>query len=295
MDIAEIKNEIREFLITKLTPYQVFGSYETPLSNGVNNYKLAQSFKPFSTCFRPRKGATTNIPVTLSLIKYGTPDSGVKVSLQAETNGWPSGIDIASFRISPDEVYGSATIITKNLVLTDYLTSKLTYYILIEPEFSISSANYISVNRDNQDINYRFGTCIKAEITTTSWVSESYDIYFKVTTPGWIYTDYPRADLHLKSYPRLVVDITSRRVETPWISEKLARYLMTLQLTMYSEYLDELDKVLSVADQVLFENRLKFNTFNEYTPGNLTKPGVARQNLISRALISTIKKVQGRS
>jgi len=295
MDISEIKNEIREFLISKLTPQAVVASYETPLSDGVNNFNLAQSFKPFSTCFRPRKGVTsTNIPVSLSLVKYGTPDSGVKVSLQASNaSALPSGIDIASFKISPGEVYGSATIVTKNLALTEYLTSKQEYNILITPEFSISSASYISVNRNNVDDKYAFGTVVKAIAGTTSWVAQSWDIYFKFIPSNWVYTDYPRADLSIKSYPRLVVDITSRRTEARWISHEVAQYIMTFQLTMYSEYLDELDLVLSKADQALFESRIKWDTFDEYFPGNMTRPSVARQNLISRALVSTIKKKQG--
>jgi len=288
MDIYEIKKEIREFLIEKLTPNQTNYSYETPLSDGIKNYKLKQTFIPFSTCYRPsRDEAGTKIPVQLRLIKHGTPDSGVLVTLERGVTS------ITSFRISQDEIYGSSTLITKNFLITDYLTSKAEYKLVVSPEFSVSSINYISVNRIDKDTNYVLGTCYKAETGTSSWIPQSYDIYFKITTPGWIYTDYPRADLNIKSYPRLVVDITSRRTLEKWISSEYVEYEMTLQLTGYSEYLDELDEFLSKADQALYEFRTKFNTFNLYTPGSLTRPGIARQSLISRALISTIRKKQG--
>ena len=86
MNIEDIKREVRAFLVTKLSPIQLTGSTSIPMSDGIINYEIAQSFKPFSTCHRPTAtNNTTAIPVTLKLFKTGTPDSGIKVGLRANT------------------------------------------------------------------------------------------------------------------------------------------------------------------------------------------------------------------
>lgn len=87
---------------------------------------------------------------------------------------------------------------------------------------------------------------------------------------GWIFPDYPRKDLTLSSYPRVGIDIISKRTEPLGIGGTaiLSDYLMSM--VAYADKASVVDSILAEAGSVLFLNMKNFQNFKFIYPVSLT-------------------------
>jgi hypothetical protein len=282
LDFRDLKMTITNTLRARLYPECLKGDIETTLSTTINT-SVAQSFIPFSKCYSKRSPYSYTIPVAIKLKKYGTPDDGVKVSLQSSSDGLPSGIELGSATIPASSVSTSLSTVSTNIAISDILGSKTEYWLVVDPLNTPSTINYYSLARNSVDTDYWMGTAYSKENGGT-WSALNMDIYFDIGVKNWIYPSYPREDLSLANYPRIAVDIIGKpRVVQKWIDRKLAEYYLTLAITAYSQYPDELDDIISYVERTLWSSRVSIDNVKRLDPADITPTIVVTERLYSKA------------
>jgi len=266
-DLVTLKQSIRDTLRTYCYPQCLEGTIETALSAMVGgntiNYDIAQSFIPYNQCFTRQEPYNYDLPITLKLKKYGTPDGDIEVAIVTDANGYPSEKSTISLNTIPASfITTEFSEVTQELNLTSLLGSHTKYWIKIIPKNTPSTINYYALARNDVDTVYLKGTSVRKQQDTASWSTLSCDIYFKVKTKNWIYEHYPHERLSIHNYPRVAIDFVGRpRVIQRYIDHKVAEYHLTLLCTIYSRYPDELDDLISFIDQILFNKRIEISDF----------------------------------
>jgi len=289
-DIEEVKTEIRDTIRDNIMPKNTFALEEFDLSDGTDNYEVAQSFIPYSSVL----GTHNSYSETISLVlkKYGSPTEGLSVYLESSSDDLPSGTSIAVGSIAPDDVSTVSTTVGVTMSIKETLGTKTEYWIRVVPNESASTVNYYSILRDTVDINYLRGSGYSRTVSGT-WSTFSKDIYFEFITPNWIFGNYPHQQLSLWSYPRVAVDVISRpRVIQRYINHKISEYRITSAITVYSRYPDETNKIISDIDKKLFRERINISGIQILNPGDITPIAPYRNKLFVRALrFELVKRV----
>ena len=279
-----IRNELRDHLYSRC----LYGTVETAMSTisagSTINVSYAESITPYSKCYSKTSPYSYTIPVTFKARKYGSPDAGIVVSLQTDSSGQPSGSTLASSSIPAASIPTSLSTVSTSLKISSMLGSKTPYWLVFEPKNTASTIDYFSIGRDSVDTHYLVGTaCSKEEGST--WSPLNSDLYFNFGVKGWIYSEYPREDLSLHSYPRVAVDIVDRpRVDSRWIDRSYSEYILQGAIVVYSLYQDELDDLISLCDRVLFSSRTNLSNIRILDPGRFTPITVVDENKLSRAI-----------
>ena len=277
-DVNTIKENIRDTLRTYLYPQNLEGTVEVKLSDTIN-YEVAQSFKTYSKCYSKVSPYRYTLNVYLQASKTGTPSGGLQVSLTNDSNDIPSSTLYTSTIPAASIGTSASTVLTK-YTLSTYLGSNTKYWLKVTPLNTVSTLNYFSVYRTSTD-EYLPGSL---KIYSSSWDTTDGDLYFKADIPNFLYTDYPRSDISMFSFPRMAVDVIGRRVNQKWISKELSEYYLDLTIVAYSRFPEELDDLLSFTDRALFRNRTNVGSIKRIDPAAMTPVSVIREDLLSRGI-----------
>jgi len=251
MDIFGIKKDIVDILRDYLYPRS------TIASNWYNNSvdtKYAQSFIPFTK-------SINSISVYCNTI--GAPND-MTVSIYDDSNGSPgSEITAVTFSASDitDDVWDA-----KACSYSD-LTSKNKYWLVFRCTGQ-STINYYKIGADSVKVNYQIGE--PKSQTNSTWDSDSLDIAFKIDIDDWIYPTYPSDTITNKELPRIGIDLISRRVDDRYCSDSLALGYLEGIMLVYSQYPDELDKIISYGERGLFGKRTEITNIDLLVPTGLT-------------------------
>jgi len=287
-NLNSLKNIIRDELRDHLYSRCLYGTVEAGMSTisagSTINVSFAESITPYSKCYSKASPYSYTIPVTFKARKYGSPDTGIVVSLQTDSNGQPSGSTLASSSIPAASIPTSLSTVSTSLKISSMLGSKTSYWLVFEPKNTASTVDYFSIGRDSVDTHYLVGTAYNKEEGGT-WSPLNVDLYFNFAVRGWIYSEYPRMDLSLHNYPRIAVDIVDRpRVDSRWIDRSYSEYILQGAIVVYSLYQDELDDLISLCDRVLFSSRTSLSNIRILDPGRFTPIAVIDENKLSRAI-----------
>jgi len=277
-----LKSAIQDTLRLRLYPECLSGDTEHTLS-ATSTIDIAQSFIPYSKFYRKTDPYSGTVPITLKLRRYGSPDQGIVVSLQSSSDDQPSGSTLGSHSISVGSVPTILSPYTVNVPISSMLGSNKTYWIVVEPKSSVSATDYYTIGKNTVDSDYWMGTALYRD-SGGPWGSLDVDLYFDVSTPGWIYVDYPRDDLSLHSFPRLAIDILGRGFNQRWIDKRIGEYYLDLTIVCFSRFPDELDDILSYVDRALFNKRTSISGVKRIDPGRMTPVSVIRERLFSRGM-----------
>ena len=284
--LNELKDSIRDTLRVYLYPNNTVSDTDLTLSDSLNVYKVSQSFKPYSKCYNTVTPYRYTVPVDVKLKKLCTPDGDLVVSLQSSnTNNQPSGTTVSSFTIAVGSTSTTFDVHNGNMVLTNMLGSATNYHLVLEPKCSASTVNCYITQMSTVN-KYIIGSM--DIYNGSSWSSTIGDLYFDFDVPNFIYTDYPRSELSKWSFPRIAIDMISRRVDQRWINTEFADYIIDFTVVAYSAYPNELDDLLSYSDRAIFKERTAFTNMRRIDTGELTPVVVLRDNLFSRAIRYTI-------
>jgi len=216
--------------------------------------------------------------------KYGTPDSGLSVYLQSDSNTLPAST-LSSATIPPASINATATTVNFDLILTNpRLISKNRYWITVVPNNTASTINYYSIYSVVTGNNYLPGSYFKRESGGT-FTDELSDLYFQVGTPHWIYKEYPANTLDIMDFPRIVVDMIDRPVvDEKYIDHRLYKQKVNIGVSVYSRYPDELDKLCSYVDKIIMRYRDSFSTADIVSPSRISSTSLVREDIFVRTL-----------
>jgi len=268
-DIETAKEEIVTVLRNNLYPRCTDKGDTIPLSDASSNYSIAQSFKPYSTLYGSGRVST----ISVCLIKEGTPTEGLNLYVTSSSNSLPSGT-LATATISPTSVGTVDTTVSVAVTFSTILGSYTEYFIKLVPNNSISATDRYKVVASSVDVYYLDGSAYKY---TSSWSALSKDIYFTFSTPNWIYKDFPRFDLSKYSYPRIAVSVTRRDARQRFIDRRIIDLYYRVDVGIFSRYVDEIERITSLVDNYLFENRTSVSSFRRLDPGRMSPLVVARR------------------
>jgi len=281
--LNDIKEEIRDTLRAYLYPSCEYGSVEHTLSTASNVIEVAQSFKPYSQIYRNVSPYKATVPVTIKAKKIGSPDGGLKVSIESSSNNMPSGTSIGATTIPASSISSELGAITANIPISSMLGSNKKYWLVITPLCSASTASCYAVAKDSVDTHYLIGTAYERE-GSSNWTSLGVDLYFNASIPNWIYTSYPREDLSIHSFPRIAIDIIGRDVNQRWIDHRLSEYALDISIVVYSRFPDELDEIVSYVDRALFKERVNFTNLTRVDPAIVSPVASLRDVLFTRGI-----------
>jgi hypothetical protein len=255
------------------------GEEETVSLDGTVS-KLSQTFIPYSTVYREDsktmevsfKGKRFGSPGDLKLELY----EGSKKLVEKTLPSSSIGTDFAWIPFALD----------LSLIPDKYLSSNSEHSLILSST-GLSSTNYYVFKRDSVDTNYLRGT---GKYFDTEWRSLGADLTFKVQIPQWIFPAYPRVDLERHLYPRVAVDIVGKpRISERWITDKAMEEFYSIGITVYSRFPDELDKIVSDVNHVLFVNRTKIPQIQLISPQSLSQVTVPLPGLFSRTALYRAK------
>lgn len=288
--MSNLKVILRNTLRTYLYPQCLIG--ETDL-NIPPNYKAAESFIPLSHFYQKAVPYRFTITTYLKAKRIGTIDAGLGVNIRTDNNDIPStsalsgvrGNTIPASSIATSYSTIQTTLLLKPNIRNDLpLGSKTTYWLELTP---LNSTGTITMAKTTED-KYLSGE-LKV-YNGNSWSSSTGDLFYKLSIKNWIWEDYPREDLSIYNYPRIAVDIVGKpRIIQKWISWELAEYYLTLAVTIYSRYPDEIETISSLIERALFKERTKINTINLLIPGNETSITPIREKLFSKTKFFTLR------
>lgn len=280
VDLWSLKMEIVNLLRRSLTPNNESGDLEIPLDP--SNPSIAQSFIPYSTCYR----AGSPLKVEVLLRKEGTPGD---ITLRLYTGEEEPETPISGSEVSIPESQIRTMFVNEvfnvplERTVNRYLESIGTYWLVLSG--AVFSDDYYVLKRSSGDNAYRRGTAMAWDGST--WQPLNSDIVFRVETPTWIYPEYPRVELEKFYFPRAAVDIVSRRVSYPWISCRVAKADVNVAITVYSRYPKELDYIMSDIDQCIMENRTQIPSIVEMRLSTFSQTTVPLKDYFARTLFYT--------
>jgi len=199
------------------------------------------------------------------------------ISLVNDFNNTPEGSTIAYSTIPNEAITTSYAEVTEKIRITKLLGSRTKYWVKLHPLNTPSTIDYYNVTRHTVDNQYMFGSAYE-RLSGKTWSPYNTDLYFKIKTPNWIYEDYPREDLSVFSFPRCAVDFIGRpRIDERYIDISTCYYYLTLMVTVYSRYPDELDDIISKVDRVLFIERGNIPNVEIINPAAMTPVTTTRE------------------
>jgi len=280
--VEDIKSELADLLRDNLYPEQTIGTSEVTLSTTIN-YEVAQCFIPYSTCYEGRDKKHT-LTTYLKFKKYDTPDDGITIYLQDDSNSSPNNT-LASYSIPVGSIDTIATTVSFDLILDNkYFISKSKYWLTIVPNNTPSTVNYFSIYSRTIDTDYLLGSYYKRESGGT-WSAQSLDLFFQIEVPNWIYKIYPANTLDIMDFPRISIDIVDRPVvDERYIDHRIYKQRVSVATLIYSRYPDELDSLTSYVDKIIRRHRINFSTADIVIPSRITPPSVIRDNIFVRSL-----------
>jgi len=273
MDAFGIKKDIVDVLRDYLYPRCTVGnSFYTGMTV---NTKYAQSFIPFSTSMNS---------ISIYCNTVGTGLSALTVSVQKDVSGSPSGTMEASVTFAQTDITDDSWDV-KALSYTKFI-SRNKYWLVLESSGQSVSA-YYKIGRDTLRTNYQVG--IPKESTAT-WATTNFDVMFEVDVDDWIYPTYPSDTITNEELPRVAVDIMGRRVEERYCADELALANITGLVLVYSQYPDELDKILSYGERGLFIERANITNIDLLTPTAITPIERLREKMYVRGWNFNLRK-----
>jgi len=282
LDLNVLKTNIRDELRDRIMPKNTYALEEFDLSDGVDNFEIAQSFIPYSSILGTLHSYSGSISLVLK--KYASPVNGLSVYLESSSNDLPSGTSLCVGTIPPASIGTSATTYDVGITLKETLGTRTEYWIRVVPDCTVSATNYYSIYRDTVDTNYWRGSSSTRDVGGT-WGATTKDMYFDFKTPNWIWGNYPHERLSLWSYPRIAVDFIGRPIaEQKYLDHRLSRYHLTSAITVYSRYPDEVDDIISDVDRALFRSRISLSSFEILNPGNFTPITPYRTKLFVKSI-----------
>lgn len=274
MNVYGIKKDVVDVLRDYLYPRQTIG---TTFYTGMSiNTEYAQSFIPFST-------SMNSVSIYCNTVGTGLDD--LTISVQTDTDNSPSGTKVKTITFSQSEITNDDWD-TKECSYSN-LISKNKYWLVFECS-NQDSSNYYKIGRDAVMVNYQIG--IPKSSTNSTWDSEDYDIMFNINIPQWIYTHYPSDTVQVNDLPRIAVDIVDRRVEERYCAHGLALANITGLVVIYSQYPDELDKILSYGERGQFIERGDLDNINLLTPGAISPIDRIRERMYIRSYNFNLRK-----
>jgi len=254
IDFWGIKKDITDVLRDYLYPRNTVGNtFYTGMSIDT---KYAQSFYPFTT-------RMNSISVYCNTV--GSTLDDLTVSVQTDTNDAPSGTKVKSVTFSPSDITNDTW--DSKSCLYSKLISKNKYWLVFESS-NQDSTNYYKIGRDTVMTNYQMG--IPKESTNSTWTTVSFDLMFNIDINDWIYPTYPDDTITLDKLPRIAVDIVDRRTEERYCHDSLALGNIVGMILVYSQYPDEVDKILSYGERGLFLKRTQLPNVTLFTPLGLS-------------------------
>jgi hypothetical protein len=277
-DLNYLKEIVRDTLRVYLYPNNMKSDTALDLTN---IDKVSQSFIPYSKCYTTLTPYKYNLPIDVRLKKTGNPDDNIIISMESNLNDEPSGTTVGSYTLRASDISNTFDVYSGTIKLTSMIGSNTKYWLSIDPLNSRSTIDFYSIEKSNSD-TYLIGTLKTYD--GTIWTGIEGDMNFNIEIPNWIFNDYPRTDISKWSFPRIAIDMISRKVEQRWIRAEIADYYIDFNVIAYSNYADELDDILSFVDRTIFKERTKFSGVQRIDTGDLTPVEVLRDNLFSRAI-----------
>ena len=146
-----------------------------PLGNSTGTLRLAQSFLVQDSLKFNR--------ISIRLRKVGEPEDKLRLSLQADSAGKPSGISLASALISPEQLqsdnYSWQNI---NLPLVPELIAGRRYWLVLERSAALNAAHFYQIAVD-ENLNFAEGSLRLFDQSSASWKSRApdADLLFKLS------------------------------------------------------------------------------------------------------------------
>ncbi|MBP7213655.1 MAG: hypothetical protein KBA03_05425, partial [Anaerolineaceae bacterium] len=132
-----------------------------PLGNTGNNLRLAQSFLVRDSLKFNR--------IAVRLRKVGEPGDKLRLSLQADSAGKPSGLALTSVLISPEELQSeSYSWQSLNFTPPVELTEGMRYWLAAERSGALNAENYYQLAVD-ENLNFKEGNLLLFNQSTASW------------------------------------------------------------------------------------------------------------------------------
>lgn len=145
-----------------------------PLGNTGNNLRLAQSFLLRDSLKFNR--------ISVRLRKAGEPADKLRLSIQADSAGKPSGLALTSVLVNPEELLSeSYSWQSLNFTLPVELIEGKPYWLAAERSGALNAANYYQLAVD-ENLNFKEGNLLLFDQTTASWKARlpEADLLFKL-------------------------------------------------------------------------------------------------------------------
>ena len=113
------------------------------------------------------------------------------------------------------------------------------------------------------------------------------DVQYDYGTSDKIYTDFPRADLQLKSYPRISVGMITSESSERGLNADIILTNLTVEIKAFGKGINEVDGLLKTIRDAIIDNKKKFNYFKFISPigmGPLNPEAGRAQEVVSRNL-----------
>jgi hypothetical protein len=85
----------------------------------------------------------------------------------------------------------------------------------------------------------------------------------------WIYPDWPRTDLGLSTYPRVSMDLTSKRTEPFGIGGEAVKSDILFSITAFADKSSTIDSILSETGSAIIHNIKNFHYFQGIFPSSM--------------------------
>ena len=145
-----------------------------PLGNTGNNLRLAQSFLVRDSLKFNR--------ISVRLRKAGEPADKLRLSIQADSAGKPSGLALTSVLINPEDLQSeSYSWQSLNFTLPVELTGGKPYWLAAERSGALNAGNYYQLAVD-ENLNFKEGNLLLFDQSTVSWKARlpDADLLFKL-------------------------------------------------------------------------------------------------------------------
>lgn len=95
------------------------------------------------------------------------------------------------------------------------------------------------------------------------------DVEYDYGTPERIFTDYPRVDLHVRSYPRIAVEILSVTTKERAIGGRYTTSDIMIEIVCYDDNIRDLEVMVKKVRDAILNNKKNFYYFGFITPATM--------------------------
>lgn len=135
---------------------------------------------------------------------------------------------------------------------------------------SVSLAEYTQYYVDYQDKNSLNNPILY--LLTPASVSDSIEVKYTYADSDWVYPDYPRVDLKIDDYPRVMVDFLSATTTefSLGASDNISEFVVSI--IIWSKEMAQLFDLANQIRQLIMQNKKNFFFFYLIKPLNLSPP-----------------------